>query len=138
MLLPSLDSLNRATRWAVEMPAFRRQQIQNACQSVLVALGYDEADSFEEAEQDEDEQGEAGPESSSLELSATRVVSVEDAPSRGQGWRASASASSSFAAPVAEAETTTAGVAAAEGSVSDARAAAPGDHDGMEGGSVTA
>lgn len=34
----------RATRWAVEMPAYRRQQVQHACQPLLVTLGYDEPD----------------------------------------------------------------------------------------------
>ncbi|CAM9846733.1 unnamed protein product, partial [Scytosiphon promiscuus] len=59
----ALGRFEWATRWAVEMPAFRRQQIQHACQPLLVALGYDEADSFE-GERDADEQEGQGPASS--------------------------------------------------------------------------
>ncbi|CAM9726628.1 unnamed protein product, partial [Pylaiella littoralis] len=60
----TLGRIEWATRWAVEMPAFRRQQVQNACQSILEALGYDQPDPSEE---EEEQQQDAGPESPSTQ-----------------------------------------------------------------------
>ena len=42
------------------MPAFRRQQIQYACQPLLIALGYDEPDTSEEEEEGGPWEGEDG------------------------------------------------------------------------------
>lgn len=47
------------------MPAFRRQQVQLACQPLLVALGYDDPDNPEE-QQDEGEDGQQEPQGESL------------------------------------------------------------------------
>ncbi|CAM9617682.1 unnamed protein product [Ectocarpus sp. 4 AP-2014] len=66
----TMGGFDWATRWAVEMPTFRRQQVQLACQPLLMALGYDDPEDPEE-QQDagEDGQEESQGESSSEELS---------------------------------------------------------------------
>lgn len=110
------------------MPAFRRQQVQHACQSLLVALGYDEPDSSEDELGDEKEEKEGEIQSSSQEPdvvsdaaaldssaeaakagaaaaigasggSASASVVAGGGGGRGKGWRASTSSSSaSYAA----------------------------------------
>ncbi|CAM9478890.1 unnamed protein product [Ectocarpus sp. 12 AP-2014] len=66
----TMEGFDWATRWAVEMPTFRRQQVQLACQPLLVALGYDDPEDPEEQQDSgEDGQEESQGESSSEEHS---------------------------------------------------------------------
>lgn len=97
----------RATRWAAEMPAFRRQQVQHVCEPLLVTLGYDEPSVVDQPSQaitsEEVTDG-------TNEVPAASAAYQDDAPKKIAGGSAStaasASASASAAAAIAAAATT--------------------------------
>ena len=95
------------------MPAFRRQQVQHSCQSLLLALGYDEPDSSEE-DVEKGFEKEGGREPGKIQSSSQELGVVSDAAAivgpaeaainlggREKGWRASPSSSSSSASSAA-------------------------------------
>ncbi|CAM9433549.1 unnamed protein product [Ectocarpus sp. 6 AP-2014] len=86
----TMGGFDWATRWAVEMPTFRRQQVQLACQPLLVALGYDDPEDLEE-QQDagEDGQEKSQGESSSEELSTAFDGTSSDRGAGGTGFGSS-------------------------------------------------
>eukprot|EP00752_Nemacystus_decipiens_P005528 g5000.t1 len=95
----TLGRFEWATRWAVEMPAFRRQQVQYSCQSLLVALGYDEPDPPSGEEFDEEGGADIEIQSSSQDLGvvpddAAVVGSAEAAVNGGAAAAAAASSAS--------------------------------------------